>query len=236
MVKIENLFKSYGKLEVLRGINLEFQKSKITAIVGPNASGKTTLMKCILGLVQFNKGKIFINSIDITQNIKYRELIGYMPQIGKYPENLRVNEIIDLIVQLSNQKKPSNLDYLINLFNFESNLNKYVKNLSGGSIQKLSAILAFLFDSELYILDEPTAALDPIATVDLKNLIEKKRNEGATFLIVSHQLTEIESYADNLVFILEGKIVINSPINDFIKSTGSPNLEKAVIEFLKGQN
>ncbi len=100
----------------------------------------------------------------------------------------------------------------------------------------MSAILAFLFDSKLYILDEPTAGLDPIATVDIKNLITKKREEGATFAVVSHQLTEVESFADNLVFILEGKIVIDSPIKDFITTTGKQNLEEAVIDFLKVQN
>lgn len=233
MVKIENLYKSYGKIEVLKGVTLQFEKGKITAIVGPNGSGKTTLMKCILGLVQFSKGKIYIDSIDISQNIKYRELIGYMPQIGNYPENLKAMEIIDLLIQLSNKREPKNFDFLIRLFNFEANLNKFVKNLSGGSIQKLSAILAFLFDTKLYILDEPTAGLDPIATVDLKNLIVEKRNDGATFVIVSHQLAEIESYADNLVFLLEGKVVIDKPIKDFILSTGKENLEEAVIEFLK---
>ncbi|ROL56226.1 ABC transporter ATP-binding protein [Bacteroidetes/Chlorobi group bacterium Naka2016] len=236
MVKIENLYKSYGKFEVLKGITLEFKQGEITAIVGPNGSGKTTLMKCILGLVQFEKGNIFIDSKDIRHDIKYREKIGYMPQIGKYPENLKVHEVIDLIIQLSNNRNPKNLDDLIKLFNFESNLTKYVKNLSGGSIQKLSAILAFLFDTKLYILDEPTAGLDPIATVDLKNLIGKKRDEGATFVIVSHQLTEVESYADNLVFLLEGKVVIDSPIKDFILSTKKQHLEDAVIDFLKGEN
>ncbi len=236
MVTIKDLYKSYGKLEVLKGINLSFERGKITAIVGPNGSGKTTLMKCILGLVHFNKGKILIDSNDVSSNFNYRELIGYMPQIGRYPENLKAIEIIKLIIELSNNRKPVNLDYLIDLFNFQPHLNKFIKNLSGGTIQKLSAILAFLFDSKLYILDEPTAGLDPIATVDIKNLITKKREEGATFAVVSHQLTEVESFADNLVFILEGKIVIDSPIKDFITTTGKQNLEEAVIDFLKVQN
>ncbi|MGB9772160.1 MAG: ABC transporter ATP-binding protein [Candidatus Kapaibacteriota bacterium] len=234
MVDIQNLHKSYGKLQVLKGIDLKIETGKITAIVGPNGSGKTTLIKCMLGLVHFDEGKIQIDSIDISNSILYRELIGYMPQIGRYPENLKAKEIIDLILSLAGKRKSSNLDYLVNLFKFEPHLNKYVKNLSGGTIQKLSVILAFLFNSKLFILDEPTAGLDPIATADLKNLILQKRNEGATFAVVSHQLTEVESYADNLVFILEGRIVINSPVKVFIQQMQKQSLEEAVIDYLKG--
>jgi len=236
MIHIQDLHKSYGKLHILKGINLSIEQGKITAIVGPNGSGKTTLIKCILGLVNFSKGKITVSSIDISNNISYREKIGYMPQIGKYPENLKAREIIDLILNLSNKRKLDNLESLINLFQFQPHLDKYVKNLSGGTIQKLSVILAFMFDSPLYILDEPTAGLDPIASVDLKNLIMQKRDTGATFVVVSHQLAEIETFADNIVFILDGRIIINSPIRDFVSSVGRENLEESVIEFLKQHN
>ncbi len=236
MIEIKNVSKRFGKLRVLREITLTIPYNQITAIVGPNGSGKTTLIKSILGLVNIDSGEIFFDGSNISKNISYRSRIGYMPQVGHYPENLRVIEVIELIKSLRIDVARKETDSLIQLFSLEPYLDKFIRNLSGGTIQKISAVISLMFDSDVYILDEPTAGLDPVAVVELKNLIRERKNRGATFIVISHQLSEIETYADRLVFMLNGRIVIDNEIHSFIESVGKESLEQSIIYFLKEQN
>lgn len=236
MIKLINVSKKFGRQKVLRDITLTINRNKITAIVGPNGSGKTTLIKCILGLVEIDSGEILYDGFKINNNISYRNRIGYMPQVGHYPENLRVSEVIELIKNLRRNTVQQNLDNLIDIFALEPYLNKFIRNLSGGTIQKISAVIAFMVDSDIYILDEPTAGLDPIAVVELKNLIRTHKNRDATFVVITHHLSEVETFADRLVFLLNGRIVIDDEIHSFVKSSGKTNLEESIIHFLKEQS
>lgn len=236
MIELKNVSKNFGKIRALNDITLTFRRNKITAIVGPNGSGKTTLIKSILGLVKINKGEIYFDGVNTSKSIDYRNRIGYMPQIARYPENLRVKEVIELIMSLRNIDDLNTSKDLISLFKLEPYLDKFIRNLSGGTVQKISAVIAMMFNSDVYILDEPTAGLDPIAVVELKNLIRERSNQGSTFLIVSHLLSEIETYAERLVFMLNGKILIDDDIQSFIQFAGKENLEQSIIYLLKEQN
>lgn len=236
MIDLKNVSKNYGKIRALNDVTLSFERNKITAIVGPNGSGKTTLIKSILGLVKIDRGEIFFDGLNTSKSIDYRNRIGYMPQIARYPENLRVKEVIELIMSLRNIDDLNAPKDLISLFKLEPYLDKFIRNLSGGTVQKISAVIAMMFNSEVYILDEPTAGLDPIAVVELKNLIRERSNQGSTFLIVSHLLSEIETYAERLVFMLNGKILIDDDIQSFIQFAGKVNLEQSIIYLLKEQN
>lgn len=233
MVEIKNLTKRYGKLTVLDKINLSIPSSQITAILGPNGSGKTTLIKSILGLVKITDGQIIFDGKDIKNNFAYRRRIGYMPQIGNYPQNLTVIELIKLILDLRFGKSKNSLpDSLIEYFELKPYLNKFIRTLSGGTNQKLSAVLALMSDADVYFLDEPTTGLDPITSAKLKNLIHEEQNKGKTFIIVSHQLNEVQKLADKLIFLLEGKKIIDQSIKDFIDSMHESDLENAIFKFL----
>jgi Cu-processing system ATP-binding protein len=236
MIEIKNVSKKFGKQKVLREITLNIIRNRITAIVGPNGSGKTTLIKSILGLVEIDSGEILFDGLNIKNDITYRNRIGYMPQVGHYPENLRVGEVIELIKSLRANTALQNIDNLIQVFALEPYLDKFVRNLSGGTIQKISAVISLMFDSDIYILDEPTAGLDPVAVVELKNLIREHKNRGATFIVISHQLSEIETYAERLVFMLNGRVVIDDEVHTFVESMGKASLEESIIHFLKEQN
>lgn len=236
MIEIKNVSKKFGKQKVLREVTLKVLRNRITAIVGPNGSGKTTLIKSILGLVEIDSGEIFFDGLNIKNDITYRNRIGYMPQVGHYPENLRVGEVIELIKSLRPNIVRQNVDHLIQIFALEPYIDTFVRNLSGGTIQKISAVISLMFDSDIYILDEPTAGLDPVAVVELKNLIREHKNRGATFIVISHQLSEIETYAERLVFMLNGRVVIDDEIRSFVESMGKASLEASIIHFLKEQN
>lgn len=233
MVEIINLTKKYGKLTVLDKINLSIPKFKVSAILGPNGSGKTTLIKSILGLIRINEGKILFDGVDIQNSFSYRQKIGYMPQIGNYPQNLTPQELIKLILDLRFGKtKNAFPTFLVDYFELTPHLNKFIRTLSGGTIQKLSVVLALMSDADVYILDEPTSGLCPISTSKLKNLIKQNLLKGKTFIIVTHQLNDVQTLAEHLFFLLEGKLIIDQPVQNFINQMKENDLESAIFKFL----
>ncbi|MDU8886486.1 ABC transporter ATP-binding protein [Yeosuana sp. MJ-SS3] len=230
MVNIQNLYKSFGKNQVLSGIDLEITEGGIFAILGPNGSGKTTLIKSMLGMVIPNKGKIAVHGDDIKKNSIYRHKIDYLPQIANFPSNLRVKELIKMIKDL--RGKTSDDLQLIKLFKLEPFLDKKLGNLSGGTKQKVNIVLTFMFDSPLIILDEPTTGLDPISLIHLKELIQNEKEKGKTILITSHIMSFVEEVSDKIVFILEGQIYFKGSINELKSKTNQPDFEHAIASIL----
>ena len=170
MIKIENLHKKFKKLQALNNINVEFNKGQVISLIGPNGSGKTTLIKSILGLVKPDNGQILFNGISINKEIEYRRNIGYMPQIGRYPDNMRIGQLFDMIKNMRGKEQRID-EELFYRFKLDTMLDKTMKGLSGGTRQKVSAALAFLFNPDVLILDEPTAGLDPLASEILKEKV-----------------------------------------------------------------
>jgi Cu-processing system ATP-binding protein len=134
MIKINQIVKKYGKVTSLDGISFELQSGKIIAIAGPNGSGKSTLVKIILGLVKNDSGEIYINEEKLNSHYQYRKNIGYLPQIGRYPENLTVKEVISMIKDIGDDDESYELD-LIDEFDLIEHLDKEVRTLSGGTKQ-----------------------------------------------------------------------------------------------------
>lgn len=231
MIEINNLYKKFGKNEVLKGIDLSISEGGIFSILGPNGSGKTTLIKSILGMVLPDSGEIFINGKSLKNDYKYRDKIDYLPQIANFPGNLKVYELIDMIKDLR-ASHATNDEKLIELFKLQPFLNKRLVNLSGGTKQKVNLVLTFMFDSPLVILDEPTSGLDPISHLRLKNLIFSEKEKGKTILVTSHILSFVEEIADEIVFILEGKIYFKGTIPDLKSKTDQDDFEHAIASIL----
>jgi len=230
MVSIQSLYKSFGKNQVLTGVDLEITEQGIFAILGPNGSGKTTLIKSILGMVIPNKGKIVVQGDDIKKNSTYRHKIDYLPQIANFPSNLRVKELIKMIKDL--RSKTSDDLQLIELFKLEPFLDKKLGSLSGGTKQKVNIVLTFMFDSPLIILDEPTTGLDPISLIHLKELIQAEKKKGKTILITSHIMSFVEEVSDEIVFLLEGQIYFKGSISELKSKTNQPDFEHAIASIL----
>ena len=226
MIAIENLHKKFGKNQVLSGVDLKLNNGGIFAVLGPNGSGKTTLIKSILGMVIPNDGVINISGKSIKNNWRYRQQIDYLPQIANFPNNLRVRELIRMIKDL--RQKPSDEANLISLFELEPFLDKKLSTLSGGTKQKVNIVLAFMFDSPLMILDEPTTGLDPGSLICLKELIHKEKAKGKTLLITSHIMQFVEEVADKIVYLLEGKIYFNGSIQELKARTSQKDFEHAI--------
>ena len=234
MVSVAAVAKSFSQLEVLKGIDASFEEGKITAVVGPNASGKTTLMKCILGLVLPDAGSVEVNGQEALHNPATRAFIGYMPQKAQFPENLKPQELLDWVQDLRGEKSPY-LESLIDYFDLKPHLDKYLRVLSGGTRQKVSAVIAFLFDPPVLIFDEPTAGLDPRASSRLKDKILEEKARGKTIILTSHVMSELEELTDEVLFLLEGKIMFKGTLAEIRERTGEQKLERAVAELMEGR-
>jgi len=230
MIDIKNLHKRFGKLTVLDGLDLEITKGGIFAILGPNGSGKTTLIKCLLGMVIPNKGEITINNKSVLKKWDYRNNLNYLPQIANFPSNLTVFELFKMVKNL--RPKEANEQELIDIFGLKEFLQKKLGNLSGGTKQKVNLALAFMFDSDLLILDEPTTGLDPIALIHLKDLIVREKEKGKTILITTHIMSFVDEMADEIVFLLDGKIYFKGSGDDLKKQTKIDNLEHAIASLI----
>lgn len=233
MIRTESLYKKYGTLEALKSIDVSIKKNKLTYIVGPNGSGKTTFIKCILGLVKPNKGNIYVTDIKLNGVFNYRKEIGYMPQIASFPENLTVKEVIKLLKEIRNSEAALD-EELIMLLSLEKEFEKRIKNLSGGTKQKLNAVIAFMFNPQILILDEPSAGLDPLSSSILKDKILKEKNNGKTILFTSHILSELEELAEEIIFLLEGSVCFAGRKDDLISITNERNLERAIASLMLG--
>ena len=235
MIAIKNIYKRFGKLEVLNDVNLTFNTGECIALIGPNGCGKTTLIKSILGMVIPTKGDILFDGKSILNKYKYREQIGYMPQIGRYPDYMTVGQIIEMIKKIRNSNEDLDED-LIKAFELEKIFDKQMRTLSGGTTQKVSAILAFLFNPEVLILDEPTAGLDPLASEILKEKIIKEREKGKLILITSHLLSELDDMISQIIFMQDGKVHFHKTIADLLESTNEQKISKAIAKILKSES
>ncbi|MGZ3862110.1 MAG: ABC transporter ATP-binding protein [Bacteroidia bacterium] len=232
MIEVNGLYKKFGKLEVLNNINASFNAGECIALIGPNGCGKTTLIKSILGMVIPNEGTIMVKGRVISREFEYRKHIGYMPQIGRYPDNMTIGQVIEMVKEI--RKVGHNTDEeLLHRFRLTDMFNKQMRTLSGGTTQKVSATLAFLFNPDILILDEPTAGLDPLAAEILKEKIIEEKKKGKLVLITSHLLSELEDLITHVAFMQDGSLKFNETIDELKNATGQEKISKAIIHILK---
>lgn len=233
MIEVKNLTKKFGKFTALDDLNLSFTNSKSIALIGPNGCGKTTLIKSILGLNVIETGDILVDGKSVKDDYLYRKDIGYMPQIGRYPENMSIGQTIRMIKD-TRKTSETHLDTeLLENFELEKMYDKKMGTLSGGTTQKVSAVLAFMFDPKVIILDEPTAGLDPLASEILKNKIIKEKNRGKLIIITSHLLSELDDIVSEIVFMNEGKIIVQQSVTDLMTERKSEKISESIISILK---
>jgi Cu-processing system ATP-binding protein len=231
MIRIENINKHFKKLHALNGINAHFNKGQVISLIGPNGSGKTTLIKSILGLVKPDSGNIFFNDELISETVEYRKNIGYMPQIGRYPDNMKIGQLFRMIKNIRSEKEWDEELYF--RFKLDTIPGKSMKALSGGTRQKVSAALAFLFNPDVLILDEPTAGLDPLSSEVLKDKIFAEKEKGKLILITSHVLSDLEDFTTDVMYLQDGKIIFERSMGELRLETGEEKLGKAIAWMMK---
>ena len=232
MIEARGVTKSFGKLRVLDDLSLSIRPSRVTGLVGPNAAGKTTLAKIILGLTRPDSGTVEIDGAPIGADDAYRSRIGYMPQLARFPENLSARELFEMLTDLRGHARPAD-DDLLDQFDFGGALDKPIRVLSGGTRQKVNAVIAFMFEPDFLILDEPTAGLDPVSSGILKDKVLAEKAAGKTFLLTSHIMSELDELADDVAFITDGKVAFSGSLGEIKHLTRQSSLERAIAEMMK---
>lgn len=232
MIRVQNLQKSFNKRCVLDNVSLEVPQASVTAILGPNASGKSTLLKCILGLVHPDAGRILIDDDPIAGRWEYRARIGYMPQIARFPDNLTVDELFRMLRELRGAADDLDIE-LFARYELGAINKQRLGTLSGGTRQKIIAAVAFLFAPKILILDEPTVGLDPLATTTFKDKVRKERAAGRTIILSSHLVNEVEEMADRIIYLQDGRPLFAGTMHDLKSSTAEARLDRALVRVVE---
>ena len=227
MIRFSRITKHFGATAVLRGVDLHVQRGRSLGLIGPNGAGKTTLIKALLGLAHPTSGTIHVEGVSIADGDAYRATIGYMPQSARFPDNLTAAELFEMIRDLRRGATAVD-DELIARFGLREHDHKPLRALSGGTRQKVNAALAMLFRPSLIVLDEPTAGLDPLSSAILKDKVLARRSDGATVLVTSHIMSELEELCDDVAFLLDGVIRYVGPVAQLVTATRQANLERAI--------
>ncbi|RYY48019.1 MAG: ABC transporter ATP-binding protein [Chitinophagaceae bacterium] len=234
MIRIENLKKRFKKLQALDDINVLFNSGEVVSLIGPNGSGKTTLIKSILGTVKADEGEISVAGKPIDGDPAYKSKIGYMPQIGRYPDNMKVGQLFKMMKDIRKVPETALDTDLLVKFNLVSIFEKPMRTLSGGTRQKVSAALAFYFNPPILILDEPTAGLDPLSAELLKEKILQEKAKNKLILISSHILSDLDDLTTHVMYLQEGKMIFLKEINSLKQETGEDRLGKAIARIMRG--
>ncbi|MFZ1704509.1 MAG: ABC transporter ATP-binding protein [Saprospiraceae bacterium] len=232
MIQVQHISKNFGATKALQDVSFHMPSGACIGLIGPNACGKTTLIKSILSMVIPSKGSIFFDGKDIAGDVEYKRRIGYMPQIGRYPENMSIQQVFNMLRKIRNHQGEEDME-LWNSFSLDKMAHKKMGTLSGGTTQKVSAALAFLFKPDVLILDEPTAGLDPLASEILRDKIIAERKNGKLIIITSHLLSELDDLITDIIFMQESRVMFYKSIQQLFDITEEERVSKAISKLLK---
>ena len=210
-ILIQDLHKSYGKKEVLKGLNLEVKQGELFGFIGRNGAGKSTTIDCMIGLKKFNSGRIELLSYDVEQEpLLAKSHFGYVPSEPTVYEAMTGYEYLEFVAsiyQISEGQFKANYKYLCNRLQLrEEDLEVPASNYSHGMKQKLCLVASLLNNPDIWILDEPTVGLDVIAVEELKKMMKEYSEHGKTIFVTSHNIELVAKICDRVAITNEGKI------------------------------
>lgn len=212
MLQIKNLVKNYGDKEVLKGIDINVEDGKIFGFIGHNGSGKTTTIKAIVGIHDFNDGEILINGMSIKKNpLECKRIMAYIPDNPDLYENLKAIEYLYFlanIYQMDKNKADERIEQLAKEMEIKENLGDKIKALSHGMKQKVALIGALMHEPKLLVLDEPFVGLDPKASYILKQKMKELCANGSSIFFSTHVLEVAQKLCDSVAILKDGKIAI----------------------------
>lgn len=209
MIEVKHLTKSFGRFTAVNDVSFEIKDGETFALLGPNGSGKTTTLKCLVGLSVPTAGEISINGLDLWRNPREaKRLLSFLPQRLSFHESLTAREVMKFYCDLRKLPTTRVDDVLHNShFDFNGFSHKPVGDLSGGMIQRLGLAVACLPDSPILLLDEPTVSLDPEGAIRFREFLAMLKAEGKTIVFSSHVLADVERLADRVAILVGGKLV-----------------------------
>ena len=233
MIEARDISKTFGRVRALDGFSATMSAGHAYSLIGPNGSGKTTFIKCLLGTVIPDSGSVTIDHESLLTNPMLRARIGYMPQIGRYPDNMRVGQLFDMLHEIRRGISSGRDEDLMHAFEIDKIASKPMRTLSGGTRQRVSACVAFLFNPDVLVLDEPTAGLDPVSVEILKEKVMTERNKGKLVLLTSHILSDLDEITTDVMFLIEGRLRFSRPIDELRAECGEEKLGKLIARLMR---
>ena len=212
MIEIKNVSKTYnGKKKVLKNVSFDINSGEIFAFIGHNGAGKTTMIKSIIGILDFEEGDILIDDKSIRKEpIECKKIMAYVPDNPDLYENMKAIDFINFICDIYNvseSKRRENTLKYAKMFEIEDKLNDDIASFSHGMKQKIALIAALSHDPEILIMDEPFVGLDPKAVYDMKEIMRTMAKDGKTIFFSTHILDVAEKLCDRVAIIKDGTIV-----------------------------
>jgi polar amino acid transport system ATP-binding protein len=235
IIKIENLVKRFGKLEVLKGINLLVKKGETIVIIGPSGGGKSTLLRCINKLEEYQGGKIYLDGVDIDEYDvnQLRTRIGMVfQQFNLFPHmNVLENLILapTKVKKMPREQASEKAKALLSRVGLLDKIDAYPEQLSGGQKQRVAIARALMMDPEIMLFDEPTSALDPELVGEVLDVMKDLARSGMTMLVVTHEMGFARDVADRIVFISQGVVEEEGPPEEILRNPKKPRTR----EFLR---
>lgn len=216
IVEFKDVYKGYGKKQVLNGINLNIPKGKIVGLLGPNGSGKSTMIKLMNGLLSKDSGIILINGLKPSKETK--KIVSYLPERTYLNDWMKVKDILEFFKDFYSDFDMEKAEEMLKSLNIDKN--EKLKTMSKGTKEKVQLILVMSRKAELYILDEPIGGVDPAARSYILKTIMTNYLEDSTLLIATHLISEIENICDEVIFISNGNIVLQGNVDEIREEKG----------------
>ena len=225
IIQVENLYKSYGAVEAVRGISFAAEKGEVFGLLGPNGAGKTSTVEILEGLRTPDGGRVRVCGLDPSQTgHAFKEKIGAVLQSTSLPDKLRVDEAIELFARF--YRRRVNTDELLARFQLTEKRGTFYSHLSGGQKQRLALAMALVNDPEVVFLDEPTAGLDPQVRREMYDIIEGLRRSQKTVLLTTHYIEEAERLCDHVAIVDQGRVIaLGTPRELKQRSAGMTRIE-----------
>lgn len=225
ILKVENLQKTYGDNQVVKGISFEVKRGEIFGILGPNGAGKTTTLEMIEALRPIDGGTATIDGVDVARNpYKIRAMIGVQPQSPAFQDKTKLSEIIELFAAAYGEKV--DVKQFLDSVQLADKANSFVEQLSGGQKQRISIAAALVHNPIIFFMDEPTTGLDPQARRHLWQLIEEVRDRGISVILTTHYMDEAEQLCDRIAIMDQGEIITLDTPQNLIKALLSRGFKK----------
>lgn len=210
LIECRNLSKSYGKKQVLHGVNLDLERGRIVGLLGPNGSGKTTLIKILSGILSKNGGEVTIDGRQI--GIESKKIVSYLPERTYFSPSIKVKETVQFFADFYedfNRAKACDMLQKLNI-----SMNAKIKELSKGTREKVQLVLVMSREASVYLLDEPMGGVDPAARDYILKTILTNYSENASVIISTHLISDVEKVLDDVVFIKDGNVVLHESVDD----------------------
>ena len=231
MINIKNVTKKYGDKKALNNVSFNVESGEIFAFIGHNGAGKTTMIKSIVGILDFDEGDILINNTSIKKEpVKCKKQMAYVPDNPDLYENMKAIDFINFICDMyevpQNERK-ERIEKYVELFELQNNINDEISSFSHGMKQKVALIAALAHNPKVLIMDEPFVGLDPKAVFDMKEIMREMCKEGKTIFFSTHILEVAEKLCSRVAIIKQGKIV---KVGNMEEVKGDESLERVFLE------